>query len=173
MKKLFLLLCCSALGTDIAKAEWGLAPPSYVTISSAISISVAPGRWKVPTSNSKVQVAWFKDPNGIWHSQKMGGVGNSDTGKVEVTMWGLDFFSIPGLWTGEVLVQTYPIGLNPPSHLFEVIAGPSSMLVGEPPPTPTPTPTPSPTVTPTPSPTPTPTIPTPTPTPTSKDRLFK
>jgi hypothetical protein len=173
MKMLSLLFSLAVLGANVAKADWGLAPPSYLTISSAISVSVAPGRWKVPTTNSKVQVAWFKDPNGIWHSQKMGGVGSADNGKIEVTIWGMHFFSIPGLWTCEVVVQTYPIRQNPPTHLFEIIAGPTSMLVGEPPPTPTPIPTPTPTATPTPSPTPTPTSPTPTPSPTSKDRLFK
>jgi hypothetical protein len=173
MKQILLLICLLTCLANVAEAGWGVAPPPNVAIYSTVSISVAPGRWEVPSTNTKLQVAWFKDPNGYWHHQKMATFGRLDSGRDEVSMWGLNFFSIPGIWTGEVIVQTPPIGSNPPSNLYEVIAGPTPILVGEPSPTPTPTPTPSPTVTPSPSPTPTPTIPTPTPTPTSKDRLFK
>lgn len=173
MKKFLLLLCATVNGACVARANWGVAPPPYIPLNTAMTVSVAPGRWKVPTSNIKLEVVWFRDPNGKWHPEKIASFGSSDSGKNDVSLTGLNFFTVPGVWTGEVVVQTYPIGIYPPDNLFQVIAEPALVLVGAPTPTPTPTPTHTPTPTPTPTPSPSEVIPTPTPTPTPKDKLFK
>jgi len=158
---------------SVSAAGWGEAPPAFISLNTGITVSVAQQNWSVSSSDPKIQVAWFKDPSGNWHPQLMALLGHGTAAKVFTGVANLHCFTMPGVWTGEVLVQTAPIELTPPSSLFQIVAGPTPFLVGAP--TPTPTPTPSHTPTPTPSPTPSPTQPepTPTPTPTAADRLFK
>lgn len=156
-----------------SRAGWGLAPLPFISLNSAMTVSVADEKWSVPSSNLKSQVAWFRDPAGTWHPQLMALLGHGTAYKDFTGPANLHFFSVPGVWTAEVVVQSEPVGVIPPSSLFQVLAGPTMFLVGAPTPTPTPTPTHTPTPTPTPTPTYTLPTPTPTPTPTPADKLFK
>src|SRR5271165_4653465 len=101
-----------------AWAGWSLGPPAFIQLYTPLTVSVKPGRWDVTTSNIKIQVVWFRGPSGKWNSHPMAHFGPSVFGKVDISFANLDFFSIPGVWTGEVVVQTIPAGIDPPTNLY-------------------------------------------------------
>lgn len=173
MKRVMPWILLLIAGASQSRAGWTQPPPPYTPLNAAFSVSVGPQNWNVSSSNEKVQVAWVKDPSGVWHPGLMAVLGHGTASKDFTGPINLHLFSLPGVWAVEVVVQAGPVGSAPPSSLIDVLAGPTSFMVGAPTPTPTPTPTRPPTPSPTPTPTPTPTEPTPTPSPTPPEKLFK